>query len=63
MREEPVPTAGAPDVLRNPIPEPDPQPPQPDPTPEPGASSARTGTGTSICNRPEWTKYIGGQPI
>ena len=35
MSPEPVPTAGGPDVLPNPIPEPDPKPPEPDPTPEP----------------------------
>jgi hypothetical protein len=35
MSPEPVPTAGGPDVLPNPIPEPDPEPPEPDPTPEP----------------------------
>ena len=34
MSTEPVPTAGGPDVLPNPIPEPDPEPPKPDPTPE-----------------------------
>jgi hypothetical protein len=35
MSLEPVPIAGGPDVLPNPIPEPDPEPPEPDPTPEP----------------------------
>jgi hypothetical protein len=35
MSLDPVPTAGGPDVLPNPIPEPDPEPPKPDPTPEP----------------------------
>jgi hypothetical protein len=35
MSPEPIPSAGVPDVLPNPIPEPDPQPPKPDPTPEP----------------------------
>ena len=35
MSLEPVPTAGGPDVLPNPIPEPDPEPPKPDPAPEP----------------------------
>jgi hypothetical protein len=35
MSLDPVPAAGGPDVLPNPIPEPDPEPPKPDPTPEP----------------------------
>ena len=35
MSVEPVPTAGGPDVLPNPIPEHDPEPPEPDPAPEP----------------------------
>jgi len=35
MSLEPVPTAGGPDVLPNPILEPEREPPKPDPTPEP----------------------------
>lgn len=35
MSPEPLPTAGGPDVLPNPVPEPDPEPPKADPTPEP----------------------------